>query len=114
MQVAGYVRVSTEQQREDGSHERQEKTLREWAESNEYSIDIYQDIAISGQDDTRDSYRELMGDPAKDELGIASDYDALAVREMSRFGRSLQQVTQDIERLHDRDVDFVTESEQAA
>jgi len=108
MQVAGYVRVSTEQQREDGSHERQEKTLREWAESNEYSIDIYQDIAISGQDDTRDSYRELMGDPAKDELGIASDYDALAVREMSRFGRSLQQVTQDIERLHDRDVDFVS------
>jgi DNA invertase Pin-like site-specific DNA recombinase len=108
MRVAGYVRVSTEQQRDDGSHERQAARLRDWAESRQDDIDIFEDIAISGQDDTRESYRELMGDPAKDDLGTVTEYDAVAVREMSRFGRSLQQVTQDIERLHDNDVDFVS------
>jgi len=108
MHVAGYVRVSTEQQRDDGSHERQADRLRQWAETRDDEIDIYQDIAISGQDETRESYRELMGDPSKDDLGAAADYDALAVREMSRFGRSLQQVTQDIERLHENGVDFVS------
>jgi len=108
MRVAGYVRVSTEQQRDDDSHERQADRLRGWADNRGDEIDIYQDIAISGQDPDRDSYRELMGDPASDELGCAIEYDALAVREMSRFGRSLQQVTQDIERLHDADVDFVS------
>lgn len=108
MDVAGYVRVSTEQQRDDGSHERQADRLREWAEANDHEIDIYEDIAISGQDFTRDSYRELMGDPAKEELRGATEYDILVVREMSRFGRSLQQVTRDIERLGDAGVDFVS------
>ena len=112
MEVAGYVRVSTEQQRDDGSHERQADHLREWASSNGYDIDIYQDIAISGQDPERDAYRELMGDPADTELAAAVEYDILAVREMSRFGRSLRQVTRDIERLNDADVDFVSLKEE--
>jgi DNA invertase Pin-like site-specific DNA recombinase len=108
MQVAGYVRVSTEQQKEDDSHKRQRDRLRSWAESNDAEIVMYQDIAISGQDDTREDYRTLMGDPSKDELGKVTEYDALVVREMSRFGRSLQQVTQDIERLDAAGVDFVS------
>jgi len=108
MNVAGYVRVSTEQQRDDGSHERQADRLRNWATGRGDEIDIYEDIAISGQDDSREAYRELMGDPAADELGAAVEYDALVVREMSRFGRSLQRVTQDIERLNEHDVDFVS------
>jgi DNA invertase Pin-like site-specific DNA recombinase len=108
MDVAGYVRVSTEQQRENESHKRQAERLESWAETRGADIDIYQDIAISGQDDQRESYRNLMGDPSDDELGIVTEYDALVVREMSRFGRSLQQVTKDIERLHDHDVDFIS------
>jgi|APHM01.1.fsa_nt_gi Site-specific recombinases, DNA invertase Pin homologs len=108
MSVAGYVRVSTEQQEEQNSHERQRERLEKWAEANGYEIDIYQDIAISGQDDTRDAYRDLMGDPTEDELGEATEYDVLIVREMSRFGRSLQQVTKDIERLNEKEVDFVS------
>ena len=108
MEVAGYVRVSTEQQRENKSHERQRERLESWADSRGDEIDIYQDIAISGQDDQRESYRELMGDPSSDELGEVTEYDALVVREMSRFGRSLQQVTKDIERLDEHDVDFIS------
>jgi len=108
MRCAGYVRVSTEQQKEDGSHERQAERLRTWAERRDAEIDIYQDTAISGQDPNRESYRELMGDPSEDDLGTVTEYDTLLVREMSRFGRSLQQVTKDIERLDDNDVDFVS------
>ena len=108
MRAAGYVRVSTEQQRENDSHERQADRLESWAESEGYGIDIYQDIAVSGQNNQREDYRKLMGDPSKDELARIADYDILAVREMSRFGRSLQQVTQDIERLNESDVDFVS------
>lgn len=108
MRIAGYVRVSTEQQKEDNSHERQADHLRDWASGRGDEIDIYQDIAISGQDDKRESYRELMGDPSEEELGDVTEYDALAVREMSRFGRSLQQVTRDIERLGEVGVDFVS------
>jgi len=108
MDAAGYVRVSTEQQRDDGSHERQAEQLRRWASRNGHGLDIYEDIAISGQDVERDAYRELMGDPAKEELASVTEYDILVVREMSRFGRSLQQVTRDIETLSDHDIDFVS------
>jgi len=108
MEVAGYVRVSTEQQQEKDSHERQAERLKEWADSRDDEIDIYQDIAISGQDPSREKYQELMGDPSEDSLGTVTEYDALAVREMSRFGRSLQQVTKDIERLNEAGVDFVS------
>lgn len=106
--IAGYVRVSTDQQKEQDSHIRQRERLESWAENRGDEIDIFEDIAISGQDETRDDYRELMGDPDSDELGIAKEFDVLVVREMSRFGRSLQQVTKDIERLHEDDVDFVS------
>jgi DNA invertase Pin-like site-specific DNA recombinase len=103
MEVAGYVRVSTEQQKEDNSHERQADRLRGWAERNGAEIEIFQDTAISGKDPNRESYQKLMGDPSEDELGIVTEYDALVVREMSRFGRSLQQV-----RLDEHDTDFIS------
>lgn len=106
--AAGYVRVSTEQQREQDSHIRQREQLESWAESNGYHLEIFQDIAISGQDDTRERYRTLMGQPDEDELGRASEFDVVVVREMSRFGRSLQQVCNDIELLQENEVDFVS------
>ena len=107
-EAAGYVRVSTEQQRENESHVRQRQRLDDWAESNDYKITIYEDIAISGQDDSREEYNLLMGDPESEDLGEAVDYDVVVVREMSRFGRSLQRVCNDIEQLQDSGVDFVS------
>ena len=54
MRVAGYIRVSTEQQRDEGSHHNQRERLESWADREGHDIDIYQDIAISGQSDDRD------------------------------------------------------------
>jgi len=103
MNVAGYVRVSTEQQKEEGSHIRQREQLEEWADRRDHDIEIFEDIAISGQSDDRPEYDEMMN--------RATEFDAVAVRELSRFGRSLQTVLRDIETLADQDVDFVSISE---
>jgi site-specific DNA recombinase len=96
--VAGYVRVSTEQQREEESHEQQREKLTTWADRNDHDIEIFEDIAISGQSDDRPAYGEMMS--------RLDEFDMVAVRELSRFGRSLKRVLQDIERLDEHDVEF--------
>jgi DNA invertase Pin-like site-specific DNA recombinase len=101
--VAGYVRVSTEQQREEGSHENQRDRLETWADRHGHELTIFEDIAISGQADDRPEYDAMMD--------ALDEYDAVAVRELSRFGRSLQQVLQDIERLQEHEVDFISVTE---
>jgi len=106
MNVAGYVRVSTEQQREEGSHENQRDRLETWADRHGHELTIFEDIAISGQADDRPEYEAMMS-----QLG---EYDAVAVRELSRFGRSLQRVLRDIERLQDGDVEFISVTEDFA
>jgi len=106
MQVAGYIRVSTEQQRDEGSHENQRDRLETWADRHDHELTIFEDIAISGQADDRPEYEAMMS-----QLG---EYDAVAVRELSRFGRSLQRVLRDIERLQDGDVEFISVTEDFA
>lgn len=100
MDVAGYIRVSTEQQKADGSHENQRDELERWADRNDHTITFFEDIAISGQSDEREAYAELMD--------RAEEFDAVVVRELSRFGRSLQKVLNDVDELADRDVDFIS------
>ena len=103
MNVAGYVRVSTEQQREEGSHETQREQLEEWAARHDHDLEVFEDIAISGQSDERPAYQDMM-----DRL---DEFELVAVRELSRFGRSLQQVLRDIERLDEHGVEFTSITE---
>lgn len=101
--VAAYVRVSTAQQAEDDSHIRQRETVEEWAESNlegDYQIKWFEDIAESGQNLSRDEYEEMMEKSPK--------FDAVVVRELSRFGRSLQKMLNDIEKLEENGCDFIS------
>jgi len=100
MDVAGYIRVSTEQQKQEGSHENQEQRLTDWADRHDHDLDLYRDIAISGQADDRGDYERLMDN--------AGQYDAVVVRELSRFGRSLKQVLNDIDQLDDNGTDFIS------
>lgn len=98
MTVAGYVRVSTEEQKQEGSHETQRDQLQEWADRNGHEIVLFEDTAISGQSDDRPEYDAMMS--------RLDEFDMVAVRELSRFGRSLQRVLRDIERLDEHDVAF--------
>ena len=100
MTVAGYVRVSTEQQKEEGSHENQREQLEDWAQRNDHEIEFYEDIAISGQADERAEYERMMEE--------AEQHDAIVVRELSRFGRNLQRMLNDIRSLKERGVDFIS------
>lgn len=103
MNVAGYVRVSTEQQRDEGSHDNQRERLEQWAEREDHDIDIYQDIAISGQSTDREDHQDLMS--------RLDEYDAVVVRELSRWGRSLQKTLNDIAELDEHDVGFISLTE---
>jgi len=103
MNVAGYVRVSTEQQRQEGSHENQRERLENWADREDHDLDIYEDIAISGQSDEREAHQDLMEN--------LDQYDAVVVRELSRWGRSLQKTLNDIDQLDEEDVGFISLTE---
>lgn len=105
MRVAGYVRVSTEQQKEDESHIRQRDHLTEWADREGHDLELFEDIAISGQSDDRPNYHEMI------ERATDSEFDAVAVRELSRFGRSLQRVLRDIDQLDEAGVEFLSLTE---
>ena len=98
--VAGYVRVSTEKQKKEDSHIRQKERLEEWAERNDVDIEFFQDIAISGQKKERKAYDEMMS--------RLDEFDGIAVRELSRFGRSLKKVIDDVSDLEDKDVEFIS------
>jgi len=95
--VAAYVRVSTQQQKDEGAHESQRDSIRSWAEQSGYNpdedIEWYQDIAISGQADNRGEYSKLME--------RYDDYEIVVVRELSRFGRDPLTVLQDVEEIID-------------
>lgn len=105
MRVAGYVRVSTEQQKKEERHVRQRNRLQDWAESNGHELELFEDHGISGQEDDRPDYNEMM-----ERIGDG-EFDAVAVRELSRFGRSLQTVLSDIEDLQENDVEFISVTE---
>jgi DNA invertase Pin-like site-specific DNA recombinase len=103
--LACYIRVSTEQQKKEGRHKNQKQKLEDWAKEEGYDqIEFYQDIAVSGQADQRPAYEELMDK--------YEEYDAIAVRELSRFGRDHVKVLQDIEKIIESDTDFISLKEE--
>lgn len=104
MSVAAYVRVSTQQQKDEESHINQRNRIEDWADRNGFeSIDWFEDIAISGQSDDRTGYNGLMES--------FEEYDAVVVRELSRFGRDPLTVLQDIEEIVESDTQFVSITE---
>ena len=104
MTVAAYVRVSTEQQRDDESHINQRERIKSYVERSEYGgIEWFEDIAVSGQSENREAYRELM-----ERFG---EFDAVIVRELSRFGRDPLTVLQDVEKIVESDTEFVSITE---
>lgn len=99
--IAAYIRVSTQKQKDDNSHVRQRERIQDWADREGYDdIDWYEDIAISGRDDDRPEFQDLMDS--------YEDYDAIVVRELSRFGRSPEKNVTQIMTITESDVDFIS------
>jgi len=91
MEVATYVRVSTE----DQSLERQLEATHDYAEdlgATPASIETYRDKS-TGTDTSRDGYRDLMA------AVEAGQYDAVVVNSVSRVSRSIRDLDQTVERI---------------
>jgi len=125
--IAAYVRVSTQQQLEEGSHINQREAIATWAERHDYDpggwsdyhvdtdeweridetttdeIVWFEDLAISGQSDSRSGYQRLMKS--------YGEFETVLVRELSRFGRDPLTVLRDVEDIVDSDTEFVSMNE---
>ena len=89
MKVAGYIRCSTNKQ----DLESQMHQLTTWAERGNHSIILYKDFAISGKTTEREGISKLLIDAEK------KQFEAVAVVELSRIGRSIGFIHTTIERL---------------
>lgn len=92
MKVALYARVSTKNQ----EVEEQEEMLTEWAENNGHEYTLYSEQVSSIEQ--RPKFEELMQELKK--------YDAVAVRELDRFGRSTVDILDKMDLLIQQDVGF--------
>ena len=131
--AAAYIRISTQEQKEDNSHIQQRDRIAKWAEENgldpgdwqqfhtrnenrdiidwesinqQVTGDIhwFEDIAISGKAKERDGYDAMMGD--------FEAYDYIVVRELSRLGRDVAQILNDVHTIGESDeVEFVSVTE---
>lgn len=84
MKVAGKIRCSTNKQ----DLESQRFALTEWARKNNHEITLFEEFAVSGKKsiDEREGLKVLL-----DKLE-RKEYDALAVVEISRLGRNIQDI----------------------
>lgn len=124
MHVALYARVSTDKcehcGRKPKAHpaaghefrgqdpEVQLRELREWCQIHKYSIvGEYVDRGISGTKKSRPELDRLMRDAIK---GLR-DIEAIVVWRLDRFGRSLSGVTENVQRLKDAGVNFISKQD---
>lgn len=102
----GYIRVSTEQQAEEGvSLEAQKTKIVSWCKANDYElINVYMDAGISGKNmDKRAGLQEALKDTKK---GMA-----LVVYSLSRLARSTKDTLSIADSLNSRGADLVSLTE---
>jgi len=91
MIVAGKIRCSTNKQ----DLESQRYALTEWAKRNNHSITLFEEFAVSGKKgiEGRENLRELL------ERCEKKEFEAVAVIEISRIGRSLKTIYEIVDKL---------------
>lgn len=106
MKVIGYIRVSTENQANEGiSLEAQEKKIRIWAELKGVpGVEIFIDAGVSG---CRADNRKAL----QDALAVITKGDALVVYSLSRLARSTKDTLEIAESLDRLGADLVSLSE---
>ncbi|RLD05573.1 MAG: recombinase family protein [Chloroflexota bacterium] len=102
----GYVRVSTEQQADEGiSLEAQKGKIRAWCELNDYElVGIYEDAGISGKNITKRA-------GLQEALNLAKPDMALVVHSLSRLARSTKDCIEIAEDLKANKCDLVSLTE---
>ncbi|MDI6708943.1 MAG: recombinase family protein [Candidatus Thermoplasmatota archaeon] len=104
MKVALYMRCSTEKQADAKSISLQEDTLKKYCDYAKYKIaEKYVDEAKSGKDVAeRPAFQKLMRDAE------SKKFDAVAVAKLDRFGRSVKDLVNSIDKLKNLGIDFIS------
>ena len=89
-----YARVSTRKQELD----RQKDKLTSWADRNNYNYDLYHEKVFRVK--KRPEYNEM--------IEKLDHYDVIAVTKIERFGRSLNDILNQINHIKDNNTDFIT------
>lgn len=86
MNLAGYIRVSTDRQEEQGgSIQEQIEQITDWAKKNGHNLTkIYEEPGISAFDEGK---RPVFTSMVNEALSGESSFDAIVVRSLSRFSR---------------------------
>jgi site-specific DNA recombinase len=105
--VIGYVRVSSEIQKEkDNSVRSQVNSIRNWCDNGDYElVKIFKDEGVSGLKSNRDGLNSLFQGLGK------NDVDVVVVYSLSRLGRKLVDVMSWIEMLEKKGIEFVSVKE---
>jgi site-specific DNA recombinase len=103
--AAGYVRVSTERQAEEGlSLAEQERRVREYAERQGWDlIDVYVERGVSGRRDDRPELGRL--------LAILANLDRVIIPKLDRLGRSNRHLLEVCDRLEASGVGLISLAE---
>lgn len=104
MRVALYMRCSTEKQADAKSIALQEEALKKYCDYAKYKIiEKYIDEAKSGKDVAeRPAFQKLMRDAE------SKKFDAVAVAKLDRFGRSVKDLVNSIDKLKSLGIDFIS------
>jgi DNA invertase Pin-like site-specific DNA recombinase len=94
MEIAAYVRVSTDDQNE----QRQMRAIRERYDRQDNEIDWYCDLGESGASTSRREYQRLRE--------YIDEYDVVVAHELDRLGRSFADLAGFVEDLRERGVDI--------
>jgi len=104
--VAGYIRVSTDEQLDGYSLSAQEKAIYDFASLKGWQVvTIYREEGRSAKSDLRPVFQQMIDD-AK-----AGHFDVIAVHKLDRFSRSLIDVMTYLNMLNDHNVSFVSVTE---
>jgi site-specific DNA recombinase len=108
--VAGYIRVSSEEQTENYSLSAQERAIRFYCQAHDWDlIAIYADEGKSAWSDDPSSRPQFAAMLADAELG---KFDVVIVHKLDRFARNLNVATHTLKTLREIEVSFVSVSEQ--
>jgi site-specific DNA recombinase len=109
MKVAGYIRVSSEDQLEGRSLEAQEFAIRDACASRDWQLTkVYRDEGLSARKDSiaaRPAFAQLLDDCRQNQYGV------VVVHNLDRFSRNLRVTLDAFKTLADRNIAFVSLSE---
>jgi DNA invertase Pin-like site-specific DNA recombinase len=96
-----YVRASTQEEVRQGSNERQKDTIRQYADSRGYELELFEDRAKSGKNILRPDFERML-------KSLDTKPKVVIVAKIDRFARSLSDLLRILEYLDQKGIGFIS------